>query len=180
MAKHCMTKDITWGSFTRRLTAWNWITSLSWQSLAKARQKPATAIKAFIEKRNNLSTLAWVTTYGEISRFLASDSAVTKVSSVKINATSFFVGGAVNLRQTFITIFLLCHSIFWKVFTQLCALYVRKKCNAHMFRCPFLLQNTNCKASVFTKRTALVQCTLHFQESVPNFILLTSLTHHHH
>lgn len=126
----------------------------------RSQQQP---IKAFIDKRNNLSTLAWVTTYGDISCFLASDSAVTKVSSVKINVTSLSVGGAVNLRQTFITIFLRCHSIFWK-----------------LFWCPFLLQNTNCQASVFTKRTALVQCTLHFHESVPNFILLTSSIHHHH
>jgi hypothetical protein len=65
----------------------------------KTWQKPVTTIKAFIDKRNGLSGLAWDTAYGDISRFLASDSAGTKASSVEINVASFSVGGAGNLSQ---------------------------------------------------------------------------------
>lgn len=80
-------------------TAWSWSISLSGQYLVKTWQKPVTTIKACIDKRNCWSDLAWDTAYGHISRFLASDSARTKASSVKRNVTSFSVGGAVNLSQ---------------------------------------------------------------------------------
>lgn len=46
-------------------------------------------IKVFVDNTNGLSVLAWDTAYGDISFFLASDSA----------GTSFTVGGAVNLSQ---------------------------------------------------------------------------------
>lgn len=87
---------LSWLSFA---TAWSWSIILSGQNLVKTWQKPVTTSKAFIDKRNGLFELAWNTAYGDISHFLASDLAGSKASSVKINLTSFSVGGAVNLNQ---------------------------------------------------------------------------------
>ena len=69
-------------------------------ALAKTWQKPVALIKAFIDKRNGLSRLAWEAAYGDISRFLASDLGGTKALSVgRKNATSSSVGGSVNLAR---------------------------------------------------------------------------------